>query len=136
MSMLHFLFPSDPLDPKEADDIFREQAEAIRNVGFGASLFSLEELQIGNFKLRGPISQGATVVFRGWMLDAADYQKLVDFIGSRGATPLTSADTYLRCHHLPNWYPLSPTLRLKLRHFPATVILLPSFRPWAGTSTF
>jgi hypothetical protein len=87
--MLHFLFPSDPLDPKEFDEIFREQAEAMRALGFGTSLFSLEELQIGNFKLRGPIPQGTTVVYRGWMMDAADYQKLVDFIAERGATTLT-----------------------------------------------
>jgi hypothetical protein len=88
-------------------------------LGFGVSLFSLEELQIGNFKLRSPIPQGAMVVYRGWMLDAVDYQKLVDFIGSRGAAPLTSTDIYLRCHQLPNWYPLISDFTPETRIFSA-----------------
>jgi hypothetical protein len=116
--MFHFLFPSDPLDPKQVDEIFREQADAIRDLGFGTSLFSVEELQIGNCKLRGPIPQGAIVVYRGWMMEAADYQKLVDFISTRGATPLTSVEAYLRCHHLPNWYPLISELTAETRVFP------------------
>jgi hypothetical protein len=116
--MLHFLFPSDPLDPKEADDIFREQAEAMRELGFGVSLFSLEELQIGNFKIRGPIPKGATVVYRGWMMEAPEYEKLVEMIGSRGAMPLTSLEAYLSCHHLPNWYPLISDFTAETRMFP------------------
>lgn len=116
---MHFLFPSDPLDPKEADDIFREQAEAMRDLGFGISLFSLEDLQIGNFKLRGPIPQGATVVYRGWMMEAGEYQKLVDLIDSRGAMPLTSVEAYLRCHHLPNRYPLICEFTAETRIFPS-----------------
>lgn len=117
--MLHFLFPSDPLEPKDPDDIFSEQAEAMRGLGFGTSLFSLEELQIGNFKLRGPIPQSATVVYRGWMLNAVDYQKLVDFIGARGAVPLTSVEAYLSCHHLPKWYPLISEFTAETRIFPS-----------------
>jgi hypothetical protein len=117
--MLHFLFPSDPLDPKEADDIFREQAEAMRELGFGVSLFSLEDLQIGNFRIRGPIPQGATVVYRGWMMEAAEYQKLVELIRSRGATSLTSLEAYLSCHHLPNWYPLISDFTAETRILPA-----------------
>jgi hypothetical protein len=116
--MLHFLFPSDPLDAKEADDIFRKQAGAMRQLGFGVSLFSLEELQIGNFKIRGPIPQGATVVYRGWMMEAAEYQKLVELIRSRGAMPLTSLNAYLSCHHLPNWYPLISDFTAETRIFP------------------
>jgi hypothetical protein len=53
------------------------------------------------------------------MMDTSDYQKLVDFIGSRGATPLTSTEAYLRCHHLPNWYPLIYDFTAETRIFPA-----------------
>jgi hypothetical protein len=102
---LHFLYPSNPVQPREADEIFRDQVEATKEHGFGVSLFSIEELQMGNFKIRGPIPEGTTIVYRGWMLSSAEYGRLVEFITSRGATPLTSVDTYLRCHHLPNWYP-------------------------------
>src|ERR1041385_4949257 len=116
--MAHFLFPSDPLEPKEADGIFREQAHAMRERGFGVSLFSLEELQLGNFKVRGPIPEGSAVVYRGWMMDASEYGKLVELIQSRAATPITSLETYLLCHHLPNWYPLVSEFTAETRGFP------------------
>lgn len=40
--MLHILFPCDPLEPEEADDIFSDQADALRELGFGVSLFTVE----------------------------------------------------------------------------------------------
>jgi hypothetical protein len=115
---LHFLYPSDPFQPKEADEIFREQVDATRDHGFGVSLFSIEELQMGNFKLRGPIPDGATVVYRGWMLTGPEYKRLTEFIGSNGATALTSIEAYLSCHHLPNWYPLVSEFTAETRIYP------------------
>jgi len=38
------------------------------------------------------------------MLNPPNYKKLAGFIESRNATPLTSFDNYLKCHHLPGWY--------------------------------
>jgi len=37
--MLHFLLPSDPLAPKEPDDLFRQQAQALRGLGAPAALW-------------------------------------------------------------------------------------------------
>lgn len=115
----HFLFPSDPLNPKEADEIFSEQVQALRELGHGVSLFALEELQLGRPRLRGPIPPGATVVYRGWMLSAADYGKLVQLIESCGGNLLSSLTTYLACHHLPNWYPLVPEFTAETKIVPA-----------------
>ena len=103
--MLHFLVPSDPFDPRKPDEIFRDQAAALQEHGFGVSLFSLEEVQAGNFKVRGPIPTGATVVYRGWMVTPYEYDKIVALVQSREAVPFTSPDQYLSCHYLPNWYP-------------------------------
>lgn len=114
----HFLLPSTPLQPREADDIFQEQAEVFRKLGFGVSLFSLEDLQSGAFKLRGAIPAGATVVYRGWMLTASEYQKLADGIRAQGGKPLNSLEAYLACHHLPNWYPL-------VKEFTAETVVFP-----------
>ena len=77
---LHFLYPSDPFQPKEADEIFQEQVDATREHGFRVSLFSIEELQMGNFKVRSPIPGGTTVVSRGWMLAGPEYKQLVELI--------------------------------------------------------
>jgi len=45
------------------------------------------------------------------MLTAEEYGKLVQFLQSRQAEPLTSLEAYLACHHLPNWYRESPSSR-------------------------
>ena len=111
---MHFLFPTDPLNPRQVDEAFLPQMEAIRALGHSASLFSMESGQ-----LRGPIPEGATVVYRGWMLDASEYEKLIDLIRARGAEPLISLETYLSCHHLPNWYPLISDLTPETRIFAA-----------------
>jgi hypothetical protein len=111
---MHFLFPTDPLNPRQVDEAFRPQMEALRSLGHSASLFSMESGQ-----LRGPLPEGATVVYRGWMLDASEYEKLIDRIRARGAEPLIPLETYLSCHHLPNWYPRISDLTPETRIFPA-----------------
>ena len=45
------------------------------------------------------------MVYRGWMLTPAEYEKVVAWLDDRGAKPLTSLEQYVLCHHLPNWYP-------------------------------
>jgi hypothetical protein len=111
---MHFLFPSDPLNPRQVDEAFLPQVEAFRALGHGTSLFSMETEQ-----LRGPIPEGSKVVYRGWMLNASEYEKMIDRIRARGAEPLIPLETYLSCHHLPNWYPLISDLTPETRIFPA-----------------
>jgi hypothetical protein len=77
---IHFLYPSHPLDPKQPDE--------------------------KTCRIRGPIPEGATAVYRGWMLSLGEYEQLVTLIESNRATPFISTEMYLACHHLPNWYPL------------------------------
>ncbi len=116
--MLHFLIPNDPFQPNAPDEIFRGQADALRDAGFGVTLFSLEELQMGNAKIRGPIPEGVTVVYRGWMVSDAEYANIVSLIERKGGVPLTSVEDYLGCHHLPNWYPALTDLTAETRIFP------------------
>jgi hypothetical protein len=104
---LHFVYPSDPVEPKKPDSPFLDQIEELRKLGFSRSLVSFEELEEGNnAKIRGPMPAGATVVYRGWMLAPAEYEKLLSLIRSSQATPFISLEAYLACHYLPNWYPL------------------------------
>ncbi len=46
-----------------------------------------------------------------------------DTVSSAGATPLTDADTYLTCHHLPNGYPLISEFTPRTIVFPPDVDL-------------
>jgi hypothetical protein len=84
--------------------MFADQLAAIREAGYSASLCPDSVVQ-NNKPLRN-LPPAATVVFRGWMLNAIEYERLSQAIGSASATPFTSTDSYLAAHHLPNWYPL------------------------------
>ena len=84
---MHFLFPSDPFDPRRQDETFREQADEIRRLGTGVSTVPLEELEEDTCRLRGPIPANATVVYRGCMLAATEYERLARLIRSHRAVP-------------------------------------------------
>ena len=114
---MHFLFPEDPRDRRAPDDFFVEQADALAAAGFTHSLFSESDLRIGR-GIEG-IPPAATVVYRGWMLDAGQYGRLAGAIEEAGGTLLTSPGAYLAAHHLPNWYPLIPELTPETRVYPA-----------------
>jgi hypothetical protein len=115
---LHFLFPANPLRPTEVDETFADQRAALRDAGFSASLCPDAVIQ-SDAPLRN-VPAGATVVYRGWMLDAAEYARLAAAVSAAGATPLTSPEAYLAAHHLPNWYPLIAEYTPETRVLPPT----------------
>jgi hypothetical protein len=100
----HFIFPSHPLRPAIVEEMFAGQLPALRGAGFTASLCPDSTIRDGK-PLRG-VPASATVVYRGWMLNASEYERLLGAITAASATPLTSLSSYLAAHHLPNWYPL------------------------------
>jgi hypothetical protein len=117
---LHFLYPSDPIDLRKPDAIFMEQVDELRKLGLEVSTFSLGQLGDATCKIRKPIPIGATVIYRGWMLKATEYEQLLSLIQTQQAVPLTSSEIYLSCHYLPNWYPL-------IREFTAETEILPAY---------
>jgi hypothetical protein len=84
--------------------MFADQLAAVRGAGYSASLCPDSVIQ--HDKPLRNVPPGATVVYRGWMLNAAEYGRLGRAIAGASATPLTSTESYLATHHLPNWYPL------------------------------
>ena len=117
---LHFLYPSNPAEPKQPDEQFRDQIDEMRSLGFGVSILCLEELGESSCRIRGRIPNGATVVYRGWMLAPDEYEKLLALIHSSQAGPLISLEAYLACHCLPNWYPIVAEFTAETKIFPAT----------------
>ena len=113
---MHFLFPRSLDDPKEADSFFADQRAVRAEAGHSTSLLSDAVLHEGR-PLRG-IPVGATVVYRGWMLNATEYATLVAAITAAGGTALTSPEAYLAAHHLPNWYPLLAEFTPETRVYP------------------
>ena len=99
------LFPSDYFNKKEPDETFAEQAQAFHALGFATATISLESLPSGKTKIHPPLSEDATVLYRGWMLSGGDYTLLTQVVAQAGAKPLTTPEQYLLTHHIPNWYP-------------------------------
>ena len=98
--------------------MFADQLEAVQAAGFSAS-FCPDSVIQENKPLRN-ISPGAVVVYRGWMLKAAEYTRLTQAIEQASATPMTSCQAYLSAHHLPNWYPLIAEFTPETRVLPLT----------------
>ena len=111
--MLHFLFPSDSFRASSIDEMFVDQCDAVQSRGYSSSL--VPESFFRNSRPLNGIPSGATVIYRGWMLDAASYEKLHTAVAQQNASMLTSPPQYLAAHHLPNWYPLITELTPETR---------------------
>ncbi len=114
---MQFLFPSDYFSVKKPDEGFIDQVSCFRSARFETSVISLENLGTAASKI---IPQPATddpIVYRGWMLSAADYGTLVETVERTGCSMLISQDQYLSTHYLPNWYGLINDLTPETRFF-------------------
>lgn len=100
--MLHFLMPPDGLEPSLIEELFRPQAECLRQRGFRVSILRDEVFREGT-SLRG-VPADATVVYRGWMVRPDEYHRFEHAVQAAGAVAMTGMDTYRLTHHLPNWY--------------------------------
>ncbi len=101
---MHFLLPADPFAATTPDAAYADEAIALRERGCGVSLFSFEDFESGAFKPRPALPAAAEVIYRGWMLNVANYTRLQESVASCGAQLRTSAAHYRRCHYLPEWY--------------------------------
>ena len=132
---MHFLYPSDPFRTKRPDEIYADEFAAIKAGGFGVSVFSLEEFQGGSFSVFPPLPM-STIIYRGWMLSADEYQTLTAEIIRCGAQPLTDTTNCLLTHHLPNWYPLIADLTPETKIFPPSADLPTELRSLGWPSFF
>lgn len=112
---MRFLFPSDYFNTKKVDSAYSELFCCLRNIGFEASIISLEALASGKI-FPTPPKSGSKLIYRGWMLTSDDYSLLVNAVRLTGADVFISHDEYLATHYLPNWYSLICDLT-PLTHF-------------------
>ena len=120
---MHFLVSSDPIDPRQPDAAFQDQVNELQGRGFGISRVPIDDLGQNDCRIRGAMLAGSTVVYRGWMLNPSEYEALVALIQRHGAHPLSSLETYLGCHYLPNWYPRVAELTPETIVFPRSADL-------------
>lgn len=116
---MHILYPSNPLRSKLPDEQYAAEVDAMRAVGFDVSFFSFEEFQNGEFRAFPPLLTGTDVLYRGWMLSRADYQRLQTDVTEAGAQLLIDCAAYIANHHLPEWYSELAGLTPETRIFPS-----------------
>ncbi|NJK46691.1 MAG: hypothetical protein HC933_22755 [Pleurocapsa sp. SU_196_0] len=97
---MHILYPSDPYNPRQADDFYERERLAANAATIKTSVFSLEGFEAGRWQVNTPLEAGATVVYRGWMLRASAYESLAELVARDGARLLTSPNQYTLTHHL------------------------------------
>lgn len=105
--MWHFLFPPGSR-PGQPDLLFVEQMQELTSIGHTASLCSDRVFSGGGSLSELPLDR--TIVYRGWMATAEEYQRFENAVARTGATLLTNQSHYLTGHHLPNWYRFIPEL--------------------------
>lgn len=96
--MLYFIFPTDPVHPKKIDEMFLDQYKAAKKAGFGVALINVSKREFV-----GEIYEGATLLYRGWMLTAEEYEIMDAMSNVSGYTLFTSPKAFFSCHYLPNW---------------------------------
>lgn len=111
---IHFLFPSHPIRTRLVEEMFEDQYSALQAAGYSASLCPDGVIQEG--KPLRDLPDGVTVVYRGWMFNANEYEAMVQAVIAAGGEVMISTEVYLSTHHLPNWYPLV------VKYTPETVV--------------
>lgn len=114
---MRVLYPENPLNSKEADEPYQAEYVALQAAGIACSLFDLDALAYGEFRARPRIETGEQVLYRGWMMNPARYEKWVAAVCDRAASPITSTAHYLQCHHLPGWYHTCADLTMETHFF-------------------
>jgi len=115
---VHILYPNSPLRAKQPDEQFAAEVDAVRAVGFGVSLFSLEDFQSGDFRALPPLPSTSDILYRGWMLSTDEYERLVAGVSGVGARLAVDRGAYLASHHLPQWYAALADLTPETRVYP------------------
>jgi hypothetical protein len=115
---MRVLYPASPLEPRRADDFYDLERAAVRTAGLTSSLFSFDALEAGEaLRFKPNLEPGELVVYRGWMLRADTYARLVTAVEGAGARMLVSSAQYTLTHHLPEWYAPLEALTPRTRFF-------------------
>lgn len=96
---MHFLYPCLPYQPRTVDPLWAPEYEWVRAHGVATGLVDLDNDKVWWGPTALSAAPLAKVLYRGWMLTAADYDRLAQLV------PLAIAPAaYLSSHHATGWY--------------------------------
>ncbi|XVJ60112.1 MAG: ATP-grasp domain-containing protein [Tepidisphaera sp.] len=90
----------------QVDEVYGEEARAARERALKVLLLDHDAAAGGQMDraLRHVPAGTGRLMYRGWMLPAERYAELTQALRAKGYMPITSAEDYSACHHLPGWY--------------------------------
>jgi hypothetical protein len=110
-----FIFPGDYFKANMPDEMFKEQANAVISTGFHHHYINTSVIP-SIINLPFDLSE-QLVIYRGWMLNKNDYEKLATLVKNAGGHMFISPSKYLLAHYLPNWYSYIEDLTPKTKFF-------------------
>ncbi len=122
---MNFIYTQSILSPRLPDEMFQDEANALLQIGHTNFLIDGEKLSAVSPSIKAPLTEGSTIVYRGWMLTATEYENLVFSIRNARATPFTTLPQYLATHYLPNWYE-------KISDLTPETVVLPLASDWVA----
>lgn len=107
--LVRFLFPSDMLNPRQVDQEYEREADAVISIGSEYGLIDLDALNRENdvekaLKRVAKLDEETMCIYRGWMLTAEKYQVLYSALKKRNLFMVNDPYGYRYAHHLPLWY--------------------------------
>lgn len=107
---LVFLFPADPITPKQVDYDYEQEYTAAANY-CEVRLIELDKLTEASIvKLNRTLPKNAVVIYRGWMLTPEQYGILEKWARNQDAILCTSLQEYTNTHLSPSWSDRANTL--------------------------
>lgn len=104
---MNILFPCNPLEPREVDPDFAEQAAAAAAAGFSTWLLSFEALvhdHAPSRAVRRIPEEAGPCLYRGWMLKPPAYADLAGALEARRTPLVVTPAAYAYAHQLPEWF--------------------------------
>ena len=85
--------------PSRVDEQYQDEYNCAKQMGLSVHCCGIESIE--HDKIFPIISDTSTIVYRGYMLNPAEYDRLEKRFGTR---LFTSKAHYFNAHYFPNWY--------------------------------
>lgn len=112
--MIEFLMCSSPLNKRKPDEAYTSEYEAALKFT-KVHLFDIYNLD--SVKLP-PVDNQVELIYHGWMMPPAHYNKLYDACMAKGYRLINSPEQYIGCHHFNGWYPVVKDLTANSKIIP------------------
>jgi hypothetical protein len=103
------IFCNDPLKPRQPDEAYLAEVNAVKALGLDYALVSYEALVSEHDSAKAvrrvpDEAQPQLGLYRGWMLRPAQYAELYPALADKGIRLINSPSAYTHCHYLPESY--------------------------------